>query len=125
MGENDGYSYEDYQRMHKLEAMAARTEQTSRQIMADLAELQRQVLDLKARGFADSCEREIELARWQDGIAARVGSELEGVADKVMLAIERGRRGEDVDGLLFDVHTDLLAIAADLMTVNPDEGEGC
>ena len=116
------FSYEDYQRMHRLEA----------DLKAALAGIEEQrqaldiqskaILDLEAEHFADKLEREIDLQTW-DGIhAAHVGHDLEEIADKLIAAIEANRRGEDIDGLLFDIHGDVCCLIADNM--RPEEEEG-
>ena len=107
---------DEYDKMHELEK-----ETKLLQHKAD--ELHRQLTDIEAERFADKCEFELDLARWNDGIAAHVGHDLEEVADKLIAAIEAERRGEDVRGRLYDIHGDVCSIMGDLMSFDPDEEE--
>ena len=122
---------DEYEQMHRLEAEAKRQEAEIRRLRAIIAQqdeemevLEKRVLDLEAASFADSCEREIDLARWKDGIAASVGHDLGGVADTLYKAIEAAKRGDGVIGTLYEAHMGLLSIIGDLMTFKPDAGEG-
>lgn len=115
------FSHEDYQRMHRLEAdLKAALAKIEEQWQA-LDTLDKAVLDLEAEHFADKLERDIDLETW-DGIhAAHVGHDLEEVADKLIEAIKANRRGEDIDGLLFDIHGDVCSIIADNMRPEAEE----
>ena len=122
------WSYEDYQRMHELEAECKRLEaeckrlrDTEKELSGLLADTSKRLLDLEAEHFADKLERDMDLETW-DGIhAAHVGHDLEEVADKLIEAIEANRRGEDIDGLLFDIHGDVCSIIADNMRPEAEE----
>ena len=56
-----------------------------------------------------------------DGIAARVGHDVEEVADRLMDAMLAYGRGEDIDRALWDIHGDMLCIVADLSTMDQDK----
>jgi len=110
------FSYEDYQRMHRLEADLKDARATIEEQRQTLGTLNRAILDLEAEHFADKLEREIDLQTW-DGIhAAHVGHDLEEIADKLMAAILAYSRGEDVYGALYDVHGDVCSLMADITT---------
>lgn len=122
--ENTGpeWSHEDHKRMHALEAECARLSRMVEELDDKRATLEKKVIDLEAGHFADKLEREIDLETW-DGIhAARVGHDLEEIADKLLAAIEANRRGEDIDGLLFDIHGDVCCLIADNMRPEGEEG---
>lgn len=121
------YGVEQYDDMKRLEAaMEAALERIARDARADVGRLdalQKKLTDMEAARFADRCELELDLERW-DGIrAAQVGRELEDVADRIMEAIEANRRGEDIDGALFEIHVDVWDILADLGTLDPENKE--
>lgn len=78
---------------------------------------QEQAIEALIRDAADR-KRELEedLERW-DGIhAAYVGQDLEEVSDKLIAAIEANANGEDVRGMLYDIHGDVVCILADITT---------
>lgn len=121
------YGVEQYDDMKRLEAaMEAALERIARDARADVGRLdalQKRLTDMEAARFADRCELELDLERW-DGIrAAQVGRELEDVADRIMEAIKANRRGEDIDGALFEIHGDVWTILADLGTFDPEDEE--
>lgn len=116
------WSHEDYQRMHMLEAECTRLSRVAEELKTREADLKKRVLDLEAEHFADKLEREIDLETWDGVHAARVGHDLEEIADKLIAAIEANRRGEDIDGLLFDIHGDVCCLIADNMQPRTEEG---
>ena len=102
--------------MHELEAECSRLTRRLKELEAVQSDLRKRILDPEAEHFADGADREIDLETW-DGIhAAHVGHDLEEVADKLIAAIEANRRGEDIDGALFDIHGDVCSIMADIQT---------
>lgn len=121
------YSVEQYDDLHKYgEAIAA----WQRAVGSVLARQERAVeetharlTDLEATRFADRLELEMDLERWQDGIAADVGHDLEEIADRTMAAIEAYGRGEDIRAELFGICEDVFNVMGDLMAMEPDEKE--
>lgn len=107
------FSHEDYQQLRRLEAECNRLLRMVEELDDMKADLEKRVLDLEAGQFSDKLEREIDLQTWDGIYAARVGHDLEEVADKIIAAIEANRRGEDVDAALFDIHGDVCSIMAD------------
>lgn len=120
MDEMDNYGYDEFQELHRLETQAKWATETIERQNQTLGLLEKRMLDLEAEAFANSCEHEIELARWKDGIAASVGQDLQDITDMVMGAIEAYRRGEDIDGALFAIYDELTSVWADLTTMDPD-----
>lgn len=111
--------YEDYQRMHRLEDECNRLTRMVEEMRDTGATLEKRLIDAEAAQFADRLERDIDLETW-DGIhSAHVGHDLEEIADKLIEAIEASGRGEDVRGLLYDIHGDVCCLMADIQT-----GEG-
>ena len=116
------WSYEDYQRMHELEAECKRLRDKEKELRGWLADTSKRLLDLEAEHFTDRLERDIDLETWDGIYAARVGHDLEEVADKLMDAIEADMRGEDIRGALFNIHGDVCSIIADMQTAETAEG---
>lgn len=116
------WSHDDYQRMHELEAECSRLKRMVAESTDRLGAMSQRLLDLEASHFSDRLEREIDLETWDGLHAARVGHDLEEIADKLMEAIKANRRGEDIDGLLFDIHGDVCCLIADNMRQEAEEG---
>lgn len=105
--------------MHRLEDECNRLTRMVEELKDKRASLEKRLLDVEAAHFADGIERAIDLETW-DGIhSAHVGHDLEEIADKLIEAIEASGRGEDVRGLLYDIHGDVCCLMADIQT-----GEG-
>lgn len=107
--------------MHRLEAEVARLRHTLIEQEREMDAIRKQVTDMEAERFADKCEIEMDLERWDGIYAAQVGRDLEDVADRLIEALEAERKGEDVRGILWGVHGDVCSIMADISTDAADE----
>lgn len=76
-----------------------------------------QIADFEATRFADRCELEMDLQRWDGIYAAHVGHKLEDVADRLTETIEAYTNDEDIYGELFALHMDVCCLMADVSTV--------
>lgn len=121
------YSVEQYDDLHRYGEAIAKWQRAVSGILArqerNVKETHARLTDLEAARFADRLELEMDLERWQDGIAADVGHDLEEIDDKIMAAIEADRRGEAVGAALHDIHMGVLSVMGDLMAMEPDEEE--
>ena len=107
--------------MHRLEDECNRLTRMVEELKDKRASLEKRLLDLEAAHFADGIERAVDLEKWDGLHAARVGHDLEEIADKLIAAIEANRRGEDIDGLLFEIHGDVCCLIADNMRPEAEE----
>ena len=114
-----------YDLMHRygraIDAFQARMSHVVAEQEQRVENLQERMTDMEAASFANKCEQEMDLERWKDGIAARVGQDVEEVADRLMDAMLAYGRGEDIDRALWDIHGDMLCIVADLSTMDQDK----
>lgn len=83
----------------------------------------KQIDKLMAENEAAKRQRERDLERWSDGLAASFGTELEGISDRLMEAMIAGKHGEDVTATLFEIHDDLCMVVGDMLSMCPDEAE--
>lgn len=115
----------DYDEMHRMEDEIRRLESVIELQERSLETLRDRITDVEAERFVDRLELETDLQRWNDGIAAHVGRDLEETAGKLLAAIEASRRGEDVTAALYDIHMDVVNVISDMMagTLNEEPEE--
>lgn len=109
-------TFDNYEKMHRLEEEAERLRRMVNEQEREMDKIRKQLTDMEAERFADRCEIDMDLERWDGMYAAHVGRDLESVADRIIEALEANGRGEDVRGILWDVHGDVCSIMADIST---------
>lgn len=92
-----------------------------RQARKELNVQGRQIDKLMAECETAKQQRERDLERWSDGLAASFGTELEDISDRLMEAILEGRHGKDVTATLFDIHDDLCMVLGNMLSMCPDD----
>lgn len=120
---------DEYEELHRLEAVvealgniATQQGQLIAEHNREVEELRERAVDLEARQFADRFERDLDLQKWRDGIAAEVGRDLEAVADKMMEAmIDLEGRDEEPVSVLDEAYSDLCLIIGELLAIGSIE----
>lgn len=94
-----------------------------RRARRELKEQRHQIGMLMAECEAAKRQRERDLERWSDGLAASFGTELEDATDRLMVAMLASKEGEDVTATLFEIHDDLCAVVGDMLSMCTDEAD--
>lgn len=100
-------------RQDKLISMA-------KESFTDLAKLEKKIADIEAMQDEESRIHQADLEQFGNVIAAQVGEEVQDIADEVMSAMYAHKDGEDVGGMLREIHNDLLCLYADLESMGQD-----
>lgn len=89
----------------------------------ELDENQRRLDEALEIAEAAKRQRERDLERWSDGLAASFGTELEDVSERLMVAMLACKRGEDVTATLFEIHDDLCMVVGDMLSMGAGDAE--
>lgn len=86
-------------------------------------DLGQRIAELETECYAAKRQREHDLERWSDGLAASFGKDLEDATERLMVAMLACKHGEDVTSELFAIHDDLCMVVGEMLSMCPDEDD--